>query len=147
MPSNWFRRYSNSLNWSHSLLLKQAHQIAIEMHPLNNLRVLQYLENELAMNEEKKSTCYQHWIAEGFRALEKTLKIFCSNGQFCFWESPGLADVCLIPQVYNGLRFNCDLSGYPRIQSIWVQWMTLYPFKLAPPEAQPDSSTKRTCWN
>ena len=74
MPAKWFRRYSNSLNWSHSLLLKQAHQIAMEMHPLNNLRVLQYLENELAMNEENKSTWYQHWIAEGFRALEKTLK-------------------------------------------------------------------------
>ena len=117
----------------------------MEMHPLNNLRVLQYLENELDMNEEKKSTWYQHLIVEGFRALEKTQKNFCSKGQFCFGESPGLADVCLIPQVNNGLRFNCDLSGYPRIQSIWVQCMTLYPFKLAAPEAQPDSSTKRTC--
>ena len=53
MPSIWFRRFSNSLNWSHSLLLNQAHQIAMEMHPLNNLRVLPYLENELDINEEK----------------------------------------------------------------------------------------------
>ena len=89
---------------------------------------------------KKKSTWYQHWIAEGFRALEKTLKIFCSKGQFCFGESPGLADVCLIPQVYNGLRFNCDLSGYPRIQSIWVQWMILYPLNL--PHRKPNQTPR-----
>ena len=114
------------------------------MHPLNNLHVLQYLGNELDMNE-KKSTCFQQWIEEGFRALEKTLKIFYIKGQFCFGESPGLFDVCITPQVYNGLRFNYDLSGYPRIQSIWDQCMTLDAFKNAAPEAQPDSSTKKTC--
>ena len=64
----------------------------MEMHPLNNLRVLQKLENELDMNEEKKSTLYQHWIVEGFRALEKTLKIFCSKGQFFMENHRG----CLI---------------------------------------------------
>jgi len=107
--------------------------------------LIKYLKNVLGLSEEQKNTWYQHWIAEGFGPLEKTLKNSGSEGHFCFGESPGLADVCLIPQVNNGLRFNCDLSGYPRIQSIWVQCMTLYPFKLAAPEAQPGSSTKRTC--
>jgi maleylacetoacetate isomerase len=116
-----------------------AHQIAMEMHPLNNLRVLKYLENELGLNEEKKSSWYQHWIAEGFRPLEKTLKIYSSEGQFCFGESLSLVDVCLIPQVYNGLRFNCDLSGYPLIKSIWDHCMTLDAFRHASPEAQPDA--------
>ena len=116
-----------------------AHQIAMEMHPLNNLRVLKYLENELGLNEEKKSSWYQHWIAEGFRPLEKTLKIYGSEGQFCFGESLRLVDVCLIPQVYNGLRFNCDLSGYPLIKSIWDHCMTLDAFRHASPEAQPDA--------
>ena len=116
-----------------------AHQIAMEMHPLNNLRVLKYLENELGLNEEKKSSWYQHWIAEGFRPLEKTLKIYGSEGQFCFGESLSLVDVCLIPQVYNGLRFNCDFSGYPLIKSIWDHCMTLDAFRHASPEAQPDA--------
>ena len=119
-----------------------AYQIAMEMHPLNNLRVLKYLKNELGLSEEQKNTWYQHWIAEGFGPLEKTLKNSGSEGRFCFGESTSLADVCLIPQVYNGLRFNCNLSGYPRIQSIWDHCMTLDAFKNAAPEAQQDASAK-----
>ena len=107
--------------------------------------LIKYLKIVLDLSEEQKYTWYQHWIAEGFGPLVKTLKNSGSEGHFCFGESLGLADVCLIPQVNNGLRFNCNLSGYPRIQSIWDHCMTLYPFKLAAPEAQPDSSTKRTC--
>ena len=77
--------------------------------------LIKYLKNVLGLSEEQKNTWYQHWIAESFGPLEKTLKNSGSEGHFCFGESPGLADVCLIPQVNNGLRFNCDLSGYPRI--------------------------------
>jgi len=118
-----------------------AYQIAMEMHPLNNLRVLKYLEKELNLDEDKKTSWYQHWIAEGFCAFEKTLKSYGSAGQFCFGDSPSLADVCLIPQVYNGLRFKCDLSSYPLIQSIWDHCIKLDAFKSAAPENQPDATT------
>ncbi len=115
-----------------------AQQIAMEIHPLNNLRVLKYLENELGLNENKKTAWYHHWIAEGFSALEQSLKNADCEAQFCFGKRPSLADVCLIPQVYNGLRFHCDLSDYTIIQSIWDHCMTLDEFKRAAPESQPD---------
>ena len=113
----------------------------MEIHPLNNLRVLKYLEDELGLDEDKISSSYQHWIAEGFRAFEKPLKDYGSEGQFCFGDSPSLADLCLIPQVYNGLRFECDHSAYPLIQSIWDNCMKLEAFKTAAPENQLDAST------
>ena len=118
-----------------------AHQIAMEIHPLNNLRVLKYLANELGINDDQKNTWYQHWIAEGFSALERSLKNSAFEGHFCFGDSPSMADVCLIPQVYNGLRFKCDLSAYPLIQSIWNHCMKLDTFKRAAPESQPDAQT------
>ena len=116
-----------------------AQQIAMEIHPLNNLRVLKYLENELRLSEDKKTSWYKHWIAEGFSALEKILKNNECKGQLCFGESPSLADICLIPQVYNGIRFNCNLSEYPIIHSIWDHCMSLDSFIRAAPESQPDS--------
>ena len=118
-----------------------AYQVAMEIHPLNNLRVLKYLEDELDLDEDKKTCWYHHWIAEGFKAVEKTLKNYGSGGQFSFGDSPSMADVCLIPQVYNGLRFKCDLSAYPIIQSIWDNCMKLEAFKTAAPENQLDAST------
>ena len=116
-----------------------AQQIAMEIHPLNNLRVLKYLGNEFGLNEEKKTVWYQHWIEEGFSALEQSLKNTDCEAQFCFGERPSLADICLIPQVYNGLRFHCVLSDYPIIQSIWDHCTTLDAFKRAAPEFQPDT--------
>ena len=116
-----------------------SQQIAMEIHPLNNLRVLKYLENEFGLNEDKKTSWYLHWISEGFNSLEQTLKKNDCKAKFCFGERPSLADVCLIPQVYNGLRFHCDLSEYPIIKSIWDHCMTLEAFKRAAPESQPDA--------
>ena len=116
-----------------------AQQIAMEIHPLNNLRVLKYLENELGLDEDKKKSWYLHWITEGFNAIEKSLKNNDNEAQFCFGESPSLADVCLIPQVYNGLRFHCDISEYPIIKSIWDHCMSFDAFKRAAPESQPDA--------
>ena len=118
-----------------------AYQIAMEIHPLNNLRVLKYLEDELDLDEDKKTCWYHHWIEEGFSAFEKALKNHGSAGNFCFGDSPSLADVCLIPQVYNGLRFKCDLSAYPLIQSIWVHCMKLEAFKTTSPENQLDAKS------
>ena len=114
-----------------------AYQIAMEMHPLNNLRVLNYLTDELSCQQEQRVAWIQHWVKEGFAALENTLQQH-SNGQYCFGEAVSLADVCLIPQVYNARRFNCDLTDYPLIQSINDQCLAIDAFIRASPEQQPD---------
>ena len=104
------------------------------------IKILWLGPNEwLIVDEDKKKSWYLHWITEVFSAIEQSLKNNDCEGQFCFGESPSLADVCLIPQVYNGLRFHCDLSEYPIIQSIWDHCMTLEAFKRAAPESQPDA--------
>lgn len=111
--------------------------IACDIHPLNNLRVLQYLTGTLEVSEEQKNQWYIYWVLTGFNTLEAQLSQ--SNGQFCFSDQPTLADCCLIPQVYNALRFNIDLSAYPKIQSIYQYCNTLDAFKNAAPEAQQDA--------
>ncbi len=116
-----------------------AQQIAMEIHPLNNLRVLKYLENELGLDEDKKKSWYLHWIVEGFTALEKSLQNNGCEAQYCFGEIPSLADICLIPQVYNAMRFHCNISKYPIIESIWNHCMSIDAFKRAAPESQPDA--------
>ena len=108
--------------------------IACDIHPLNNLRVLQYLTGQLNITDEQKTEWYKHWVMTGFNAIEKQLKN--SNGKFCFGEQATLADCCLIPQVYNALRFNIDLSAYPTIQSIYNHCNQLAAFQQAAPEAQ-----------
>ena len=90
--------------------------IACDIHPLNNLRVLKYLKNDLNVSDEQKNYWYQHWIIEGFQNLEQLLQD--SNGQFCFGQQATIADCCLIPQVYNAKRFKIDLSAFPKIESI-----------------------------
>lgn len=115
-----------------------SHSIACDIHPLNNLRVLQYLSGTLDVSDEQKTAWYTHWIEVGFAALEAQLKH--SNGQFCFGHSASFADCCLIPQVYNALRFNIDLSAYPKIQSIYAHCNTISAFQNAAPEAQVDAA-------
>lgn len=118
--------------------LQKAHvrQIALsictDIHPLNNLRVLQYLTHTLKITEEEKNTWYQHWIAKGFDALEAWLKK--TAGTFCFGETISLADVCLIPQINNALRFHCDLTSYPTLLKIFNYCKELPAFKNAWPE-------------
>jgi maleylacetoacetate isomerase len=112
--------------------------IACDIHPLNNLRVLQYLTNTLEIDEDQKQAWYKHWVLTGFNAIETQLKN--SNGKFCFGESPTVADCCLIPQVYNALRFNIYLSAYPKIRSIYKYCNSLEAFQKAAPEAQPDAT-------
>lgn len=113
-----------------------AQHIACEIHPLNNLRVLQYLEQTLAVSNTEKTAWYQHWIKLGFHSLEQQLQQ--SNGQYCFGEQPTFADCCLIPQVYNAKRFQIDLTEYPKIQSIYTHCMQLQAFQQAAPEQQAD---------
>jgi maleylacetoacetate isomerase len=111
--------------------------IACDIHPLNNLRVLQYLKEKLELSDAQKSAWYCHWIETGCQALEAQLAH--SNGKFCFTEQATMADCCLIPQIYNAQRFNIDLSAYPKIQSIYAHCNTLDAFQQAAPEAQPDA--------
>ena len=106
------------------------------IHPLNNLRVLKYLQNDLSLSDEQKKHWYQHWIVAGFNSLEAQLQD--SNGQFCFGTQPTFADCCLIPQVYNAKRFKIDLSAFAKIESISQHCLTLPAFFNAAPEQQPD---------
>jgi len=110
--------------------------IACDIHPLNNLRVLQYLETALGQAASVRDTWYRHWIAEGFRALEEMLGRDASRGRYCHGESPSLADVCLVPQVFNARRFSVDLSPFPRIVAIDAACRELAAFSGAAPERQ-----------
>ncbi|MFW1755001.1 maleylacetoacetate isomerase [Acinetobacter wanghuae] len=112
--------------------------IACDIHPLNNLRVLQYLTGTLNVTDEQKTEWYKHWVETGFKTLEALLKE--SNGKFCFGDQATIADCCLIPQVYNALRFNIDLSAYPKIASIYQHCNTLAAFQNAAPEAQQEAT-------
>ncbi|WFM71453.1 maleylacetoacetate isomerase [Halomonas sp. CKK8] len=116
-----------------------AQVVACEIHPLNNLRVLKHLVGELGVDDEAKLAWYRHWIAEGFQALESMLTAEAGTGDFCHGDTPTLADICLVPQVYNAERFECDLSAYPRIQRITDNCRELPAFRQAAPEAQPDA--------
>lgn len=116
-----------------------AQLVACDIHPLNNLSVLQYLKNELGASSAASSHWYRHWVARGFRALEARLAGEAETGNFCHGEAPGLADVCLVPQVYNARRFEVDLDDYPRIVAIDSACRTLDAFRAAAPEQQPDA--------
>lgn len=116
-----------------------AQLVACEIHPLNNLKVLKYLVGELGLDDEAKLAWYRHWIAEGFHALEASLTLDAGSGEFCHGDTPTLADVCLVPQVYNAERFECDLSAYPTIRRIVANCRALPAFQEAAPEAQPDA--------
>ncbi len=136
-------QYPASLLLPESLLDKAqvrslAYQIAMDIHPLNNLKVIKYLKNDMELDESKKTLWYQHWIKHGFTALEQSLQQVNSDGRFCFGNKISLADVCLIPQVYNARRFECCLNDYPLIQSISAHCNTLNAFKRSTPEMQID---------
>lgn len=114
--------------------------IVADIHPLNNLRVLQYLESEWGHLEEEKKTWYHHWIKEGFSALEQQLTTYSPGGPFCFGESLTLADLCLIPQVYNAYRYHCPVDDFPKIKAIYNHCQSLDAFIQAVPELQADAS-------
>jgi maleylacetoacetate isomerase len=92
----------------------------------------------LEISDAQKTAWYKHWVLTGFKALEAQLEQ--SNGKFCFGSQPTLADCCLIPQVYNALRFDLDLSDYPKICSIYTHCNTLEAFRHAAPEMQPEAA-------
>jgi maleylacetoacetate isomerase len=111
--------------------------IACDIHPLNNLRVLQYLKNRLDVDEPGRDAWYRHWIAEGFQALEAGLQGL-PESRFCFGDAPGFADCCLVPQMYNAERYQCPLDAYPRLMAISARLRELPAFRAAHPDCQPD---------
>ncbi len=114
-----------------------ALDIACEIHPLNNLRVQQYLSNELCISNEAKSAWIDYWMRIGFQAFEKQLVL--TAGCYCFEDQITIADICLVAQVYNAKRFNVDLSSYPYINRVVDNCNKLEAFQLALPENQPDA--------
>ena len=116
-----------------------ALSIACDIHPLDNLRVLNYLIGTLGVAREQKDGWYRYWIDVGFEALEKSLARDAATGRFCHGEQPTLADVCLVPQMANARRFNIDLSPYPTLVRIEAACNALPAFANAAPARQPDA--------
>lgn len=120
-------------------VLALAYAVSCDMHPVNNLRILNYLADELGQDDAGKGRWYRHWVREGFDGIEAMLARAPETGQFCHGDSPTLADVCLVPQVYNARRFKVDMTAYPTIARIDKSCRVLPPFADAAPENQPDA--------
>ena len=112
-----------------------ANIISCDIHPIDNLRVLNYLTGELGVSDEQKQTWYRHWIKLGFDALETQIKA----APYCFGKQVSMADIYLIPQVYNALRFSLEMSHYPKIHTVYNNCNELDAFSQAAPENQPDA--------
>jgi maleylpyruvate isomerase len=108
--------------------------IVSDIHPLNNLRVLRYLEEKLTIDKAARDAWYRHWVGVGFDALERWLVRDAATGRFCHGDSPTLADICLVPQVFNARRFSVDLQPYPRIAAIDAACRELAAFRASAPE-------------
>lgn len=116
-----------------------ALSIACDIHPINNTRVVGYLEKQLGLDQAARDTWTRHWINTGFRALEQQLSTSKDTGKFCHGETPGLADICLVPQVANAGRVNTDMAPYPTINRIVAACLALPAFQKAQPQNQPDA--------
>jgi maleylacetoacetate isomerase len=116
-----------------------AQLVACDIHPINNLRVMQYLERELGVGADARDAWTRHWIRQGFAAFEAILVGDAATGAFCHGDTPTLADICLVPQVYNANRFGLDLAPYPTIRAITERCLGLPAFEAACPENQSDA--------
>lgn len=113
--------------------------IACDIHPLNNSSVLQYLRKNFHQEKEGVDAWYHHWLTKGFDALEILLKD--NEGPFCFGETLTMADICLIPQIYNAFRFEFSMNAYPQLLAIYQHCLPLKAFDMAKPENQLDAGT------
>lgn len=125
--------------WERARVRALALAIACEVHPLNNLRVLDYLAREFGASSETQAAWYRHWVKLGLGAFEAELAGNPQTGQFCQGDRPSLADCCLIPQLFNARRFNCDLDAYPTLLGIEHNCNALAAFRDAAPDCQPDA--------
>lgn len=124
-----------SNSWQKAQVQAMSQSIACDIHPLNNLRVLQKLKS-LELGQQQVDEWYHHWIHQGFSAIEKQLE--STAGRFCFADAVTVADICLVAQVYNANRFQVDLSSYPLILKVNEECLKLPEFENAVPENQPD---------
>jgi maleylacetoacetate isomerase len=124
--------------WGRARVRSLAQIVACDIHPIQNLRVLQYLKQQLGQEQAAIDTFARHWIALGLDAFETRLAE-PATGRFCHGDAPGLADLCLVPQLGNARRFGLDLGAYPRILAIEAACQALPAFRQAAPEAQPDA--------
>lgn len=115
-----------------------AQIVACEIHPVNNLRILKYLTRELHVSEDAKNTWYRHWVRTGLEAFERQLAA-APAGRFCHGDTPTLADCCLVPQIFNGQRFNTPFDGLTRTMAVFEACMALPAFQQAQPSACPDA--------
>ena len=115
--------------------------VACDIHPLNNLRVLNWLRSDLGADETVVTRWIRHWIGLGFAALEQQVRQHSTDGRFCFGAAATIADICLVPQMYNARRYACDLAPYPTLLGIDSHCRELAPFADAAPERQPDAVT------
>lgn len=113
--------------------------VACEVHPLNNVRVLRYLKDHFDVPEDKRNAWVRHWIESGIGVIETQLTRSSQTGRFCHGDTPTLADLFLIPQLFNGKRFQCDFSGMPTVMRIHDHCMALEAFQKAEWSAQPDA--------
>ncbi len=119
-----------------------AQLVACEIHPVNNLRILKYLKGEMGHSQEEVDTWYRHWCTEGLSAFERQLAdapAGLAPGLYCVGDQVSLADVCLVPQIFNAQRFAVDLAPYPMTMAIFKRLMALPAFDAAQPSKQPDA--------
>jgi maleylacetoacetate isomerase len=113
--------------------------VACDIHPLNNLRVLRYLVRTLGVGEEQKDAWYRHWVEQGLAAIETRLLAEARTGRYSLGDQVSLADVLLVPQIFNAQRMNCRLDHVPTIMRIFGHCMQLPEFVEAQPSNQPDA--------
>ncbi|HEX6438528.1 MAG TPA: maleylacetoacetate isomerase [Candidatus Binatia bacterium] len=122
-----------------ALVRSMALLIACEVHPIQNLRVLNHLKSDYQQSDDDTIRWARHWIDLGFSALEEMVNTGSSQGEFCFGKTPTMADLCLVPQLANARRFGVDLASRPKLLAIEAACMSLPAFAKAAPEQQPDA--------
>jgi maleylacetoacetate isomerase len=113
--------------------------VACEIHPLNNARTLTYLRKQLGLGEEQINAWYRHWVGDGLAKFEADLTRSPGTGKFCHGNAPSMADCCLVPQIVNAQRFDCELAPFPTTMRVFERCMALEAFSSAHPSKQPDA--------
>jgi maleylacetoacetate isomerase len=117
-----------------------ALDMACEIHPLDNLRVLRYLVKEMGVSEDDKNRWYRHWVESGLEVVERRLAGDASTGRFCHGDRPGLADCVLVPQIFNAQRMECRLDHVPTVMRVFANCMVEAAFASTQPSACPDAA-------